>query len=88
MTRPWECKIWTNLYRAAVLELEPNKMPTKIRAARYVINQRLSEIRHSVDDKPEQHALEEALNVLGLLEATAGAGESLVMSSRSKRTAA
>ena len=68
MKTPWECKTWANLYRAAVLELDPSKMPTKIRVARSVISARLSEIGHSVDDEPEQRALEEALNVLAFLE--------------------
>jgi hypothetical protein len=49
------------------LELDPDKLPTKIRVARFAINARLSAIGQSVDGRPEQQALEEALTVLGLL---------------------
>jgi hypothetical protein len=50
------------------LELDLNKIPTRIRVARSAIKARLSQIGHSVDDKPEQQALEDALSVLILLE--------------------
>lgn len=69
MSTLWKNAVWANMYRAAVLEPDPNKMPTKVRVARSAINARLSEIGRCLDDnKPEQQALEEALNVLVLLE--------------------
>lgn len=67
MTRPWEDQQWVEPYRAAVLEMNPAKVATRISAAKSAIKARIAEIE-SHPDKHELDALQDALRVLFLLD--------------------
>jgi hypothetical protein len=68
MTRPWERHPWANVYRIALLEVNPDQMPARIRVAKSVIRTRVAEVGKSQRHEPELKALEDALKVLRILE--------------------
>jgi len=72
MTRPWEHQPWNEPYQNAVLELDSAKLCGRIEVARKAINLRIAELWCSPSDRTgdmgELEALQDALNVLRLLE--------------------
>lgn len=67
MTRPWEQQQWAAPYRAALLEMNPNKVMARISDAASAIKARIGNMK-SPPDKQELRALQDALRVLRLLE--------------------
>jgi hypothetical protein len=67
MARAWEHHEWIEPYRAAVLEINPNKMADRIAAAESAIKARIAAVK-SVVNNQELQALQDALRVLRLLE--------------------
>ena len=59
---------WFEVYKAAMLELNPQKLPERIAAAREAVRLRLEEIRGDSDHRAERCQMEDALNVLRTLE--------------------
>jgi hypothetical protein len=67
---------WRVLYQAAVLEIDPNKLPQRIAEAKGAIMDRIEDFIHSGDGS-ESQALTNALNVLRDLQKMAdGVGQS------------
>jgi hypothetical protein len=56
---------WQTIYRAAVLETDPQKMPERIASAREAINNALIDAHYST---AERETLEDALRALVALE--------------------
>lgn len=54
---------WRALYKAAILELDPEKLPQRIGQAESAIMDRMEDLNHSGDGS-ESQALMSALNVL------------------------
>ena len=61
---------WKDLYREAILELDPAKLQTKIALARATIQQRLDEIKTARDAQAmeERHAIADALHNLRTIQ--------------------
>jgi hypothetical protein len=58
---------WEETYRLAVLEVDGQKMPERISAARKAITGRLREIEGNSDHREERAKLEHALHALKVL---------------------
>ncbi len=67
---------WRALYEAAVLELDPEKIPARIAEAQCAIMDRIEDLNHSSDGS-ESEALMNALTVLQDLRKMANAGNAL-----------
>jgi hypothetical protein len=67
MARAWEHHEWIEPYRAAVLEMNPNKVAARIAAAESAIKARIVAVK-SAGNNQELRALQDALRVLRLLE--------------------
>ena len=64
---------WLPAYRAALLELDPQKMEERIRTARSAIMQRMNVLAQDHGgDIEEQQAITDALNALSMLERESG----------------
>lgn len=63
-----EDKPWFQAYRAAILEIDPQKLPGRILAAKEAVRLRLKDIEHDTDHHVERHQIEDALNSLRMLE--------------------
>lgn len=63
-----EDKPWFEAYRAAMLELDPRKLPGRIVAAKTAVQFRLTEIQGDADHHAERQQIEDALNSLRTLE--------------------
>lgn len=63
-----EDKSWFEVYKAAVLELDPQKLPERIVAAKERVRLRLEEIQGDSDHHAERQQIEDALNSLRVLE--------------------
>ena len=63
-----EDKSWFEVYKAAVLELDPRKLPERIGAAKEKVRLRLEEIQGDSDHHAERQQIEDALNNLRVLE--------------------
>ena len=63
-----EDKSWFEVYKAALLELDPQKLPERISAAKEKVRLRLEEIRGDSDHHAERQQIEDALNSLRVLE--------------------
>lgn len=63
-----EDKPWFEVYKAAVLELEPEKLPGRIVEAKEAVQMRLKDIQGDTDHREERHQIEDALNNLRTLE--------------------
>ena len=63
-----EDKSWFEVYKAALLELDPQKLPERIGAAKEKVRLRLEEIRGDSDHHAERQQIEDALNSLRVLE--------------------
>jgi hypothetical protein len=61
---------WEAVYRAAVLELDLEKMPEKIDLAVSVLTGRLRETSSSPKDKMEKGRIEDALRTLDIIRRT------------------
>jgi len=61
-------KIWAELYRSALLELDRSKLPQKIETAHLAIQQRINELLQQKAVTEEQLALEDALRGLRSLK--------------------
>jgi hypothetical protein len=59
---------WMGLYRGAILELDLDKLPARICAARSAIEERLQALAGSKDSREERQALQDAQRNLRLLE--------------------
>ena len=58
---------WQNQYRAALLELDRQKLSERVTAAEAAIYQRLQAISQNSDHQAERQAIEDAMAVLRLL---------------------
>jgi hypothetical protein len=58
---------WEALYGAALLELDREKLPARIRAAEDVLRQRLPSLNSTSDHRGERRAIEDALRNLRVL---------------------
>lgn len=65
---------WEALYRAALLELDREKLPARIRAAEDAIRLRLVSLASDSDHHGERRAIEDALQNLRVLRETEIAG--------------
>jgi hypothetical protein len=65
---------WHDIYRAAILELDPNKIPTRIERARRSLAERLRQLdpQHP-DERSEMDRALNALRMLALLDQTSSA---------------
>ena len=63
-----EDKPWFEVYKAAMLELDPQKLPERIVAAREAVRLRLKDIEGDSDHHAERHQIEDALLSLRTLE--------------------
>jgi hypothetical protein len=59
---------WFQAYQAAMLELDPQKLPDRIVAAKEAVQLRLEEIQGDTDHHAERQQMEEALSSLRTLE--------------------
>ena len=59
---------WFRVYKAALLELDPQKLPARIGAAKEKVRLRLEEIQGDSDHHAERQQIEDALNNLRVLE--------------------
>lgn len=63
-----EDKAWFDVYKAAMLELDPQKLPERIVAAKEAVHLRLKAIEGNSDHHAERQQIEDALNSLRILE--------------------
>ena len=63
-----EDKPWFEVYKAAVLELDLQKLPGRIVAAKEAVQLRLKEIQGDTDHHAERQEIEDALSSLRILE--------------------
>ena len=63
-----EDKSWFEVYKAAMLELDPRKLPERIVAAKEAVQLRLKEIQGDTDHHAERQQIEDALSSLRILE--------------------
>ena len=63
-----EDKPWFEVYKGAVLELDPQKLPERIVAAKEAMQLRLKEIQGDTDHHAEREQMEDALSILRTLE--------------------
>ena len=61
-------KLWFQFYKAAVLELDPRKLPERVVAAKDAVQLRLKEIEGDSNHHAERRQIEDALNNLRTLE--------------------
>jgi hypothetical protein len=59
---------WVELYRSALMELDPAQLPQKIEVAHQAIQQRINELLLQKDGAHEHLALEDALRNLRSLK--------------------
>jgi hypothetical protein len=59
---------WEKLYTEALLEVDSNKVPARIAAAREAIARRLRDLEHDSDHHEERHNIEKVLNLLNIIE--------------------
>jgi hypothetical protein len=59
---------WQKAYRAALLELNPQKLAERVQTAETAIFNRLQEISQNSDSKAERQAIEDALATLRVLK--------------------
>lgn len=60
---------WQEAYRAALLELDPEKLPKRVEVAETAIFKRLQTLSKAPDSKAERQAIEDALASLRTLKA-------------------
>lgn len=63
-----EDKPWFEVYKAAMLELDPRKLPVRIVAAKEEIQLRLKGIQGDTDHHAERQQIEDAMSNLRTLE--------------------
>jgi hypothetical protein len=63
---------WQQAYQAALLELDPQKLPERVVAAETAIFKRLQSISQSRDNKAERQAIGDALASLRVLKSEMG----------------
>jgi hypothetical protein len=63
-----EDKPWFEVYKTAMLELDPQKLPERIVAAKEAVRLRLKDIEGDSDHHAERQQIEDALNSLRILE--------------------
>ncbi len=68
--RDREREHWESLYGAALLELDPEKLPSLLHAAEQAIQERLASLSHSSDHHAERQAIADALQNLRVLRQT------------------
>jgi hypothetical protein len=59
---------WQEAYRAALLELDPQKLPKRVEVAETAIFKRLQAISKAPNSKAERQAIEDALASLRMLK--------------------
>jgi hypothetical protein len=52
---------WQEAYRAALLELDPEKLPKRVEVAETAISKRLQTLSKAPNSKAERQAIEDAL---------------------------
>jgi hypothetical protein len=68
--RDREREHWESLYSAALLELNPDKLPSLLQAAEQAIQQRLASLSQSSNHQAERQAIADALQNLRVLRQT------------------
>ena len=68
--RDREHEPWQLLYSAALLELDPDKLPSVLQAAEQAIQQRLASLSRSSNHHAERQAIADALQNLRVLRQT------------------
>ena len=63
-----EDKPWFEVYRAAMLEVDPRKLPGRIVAAEKAVQLRLKKIQGDTDHQAERQQIEDALHGLQVLK--------------------
>ena len=63
-----EDKPWFEVYKAAMLEIDPQKLPERVVAAREAILLRLKNIEGDADHHAERQQIDDALSGLRTLE--------------------
>lgn len=63
-----EDKPWFDFYKAAILELDPERLPERIVAATKAVQSRLKDIHGDPDHHEERQQIEDALDLLRTLE--------------------
>ena len=63
-----EDKPWFEVYKAAMLELDPEKLPERIVAAKGAVQLRLKDIQGDTNHHAERQQIEDALDNLRTLE--------------------
>ena len=63
-----EHKSWFEIFKAAMLELDSQKLPERIVAAKEAVQMRLKEIQGDTDHHTERQQIEDALSSLRTLE--------------------
>lgn len=63
-----EDKPWFEVYKAAILELDRQKLPGRIVAAKEAVQLRLKDIQEDADHHAERQQIEDALSSLRTLE--------------------
>lgn len=63
-----EDKSWFEVYEAAMLEVDPRKLPGRIVAAHQAVKSRLKAIECDSNHHAERQQIEDALNNLRILE--------------------
>jgi len=63
-----EQKPWFEVYKAAMLEVDPRKLPHRTVAAKKAVESRLKEIQGDTDHRAERRQIEDALNSLRTLD--------------------
>ena len=69
MSVPISNKNWETAYHRAVLEVDREKLPERIVAARQAISNRLQGLYGNPDHHAEREQIEDALRALAVLEA-------------------
>lgn len=67
MARSWEHEAWAEMYRAAMLEMDADRVPAEIETARSAILTRIDELE-SKKENQELDPLVNALKMLALLQ--------------------
>jgi predicted ATPase with chaperone activity len=62
---------WEKVYKEALLEVDSQKVPQRVAAAREAIAGRLRDLEHDSDHHAERSKIEKVLNLLDILESDA-----------------
>lgn len=67
MAPSWDCELWAEMYRGAMLEMDADRVPAQIETARSAILMRIGELNSGKESR-ELGPLFNALKMLSLLQ--------------------